>query len=123
MIGRGLDPWPGGSSMPSNAVDISVPRRHRPHQRLTCWMWGISISGAPPRHVGPVPPAEGAAMDLAESAVDRPLPLDEFRRVLEACDRFEAALIAGQGPNVEDFLGDASGEERSVLLAELQALE
>jgi serine/threonine-protein kinase len=51
---------------------------------------------------------------LSESAV---------LRVDRTCLRFEAALKAGNRPRLEDYLGDTSGAERTVLLQELLLLE
>src|SRR4051812_6094634 len=41
----------------------------------------------------------------------------------EVCDRFEAAWKAGQGPRIEDFLGDTPEPGRSALLRELIVVE
>jgi serine/threonine protein kinase len=51
------------------------------------------------------------------------LPLSAERRVDEVCDRFEAALVAGQRPRIEDYLGMVATSERSALLRELLKLE
>jgi len=50
------------------------------------------------------------------------LPLDEFRRILEVCDRFEERLRAGEHPTVEEFLGETTGAERAALAHELASL-
>jgi serine/threonine-protein kinase len=52
--------------------------------------------------------------DLSPAAVHR---LDQL------CDRFEAAWIAGQRPNIETYLEEVPAEERPRLLHELVALE
>jgi serine/threonine-protein kinase len=41
----------------------------------------------------------------------------------QTCDRFEAAWNAGQRPQIEEFLGEATEPERSVLLRKLVALD
>src|SRR5581483_7693880 len=43
--------------------------------------------------------------------------------VEKACNRFEAAWLAGAGPRIEAYLGDTPEPGRSVLLRELLALE
>ncbi|MGP0068029.1 MAG: tetratricopeptide repeat protein [Isosphaeraceae bacterium] len=45
------------------------------------------------------------------------------RRIDAACDRFEAAWRAGQGPRIEDVLAGAEAADRRALLRELLALE
>ena len=57
------------------------------------------------------------------SLVPGPVPMQQALRVDEVCDRFEDALRAAQKPRIEDFLGPASGPERSDLLRELLALD
>jgi WD40 repeat protein/tetratricopeptide (TPR) repeat protein/predicted Ser/Thr protein kinase len=47
------------------------------------------------------------------------LSRSDFERVLEACDRFEAAWKSGQRPAIELFLTESSDRERSGLLLEL----
>lgn len=61
-------------------------------------------------------------MNPADPTARPALPLSKFRRVIEVCDRFEALLRAGETPRLEDFLGEAEGEERTALQAELVAL-
>src|SRR5258708_6057421 len=51
------------------------------------------------------------------------LSLAAVQRIDQICDRFEDACKAGQRPSVEEFLGDISEPERSILLRELMALE
>jgi hypothetical protein len=51
------------------------------------------------------------------------LPLETLLRINAVCNAFELALQLGQQPRVEDYLGDASGPERSALRRELTALE
>ncbi len=50
-------------------------------------------------------------------------PDSPVRRVDAACDRFETAWRAGQGPRIEEFLGAVDEPERPALLRELIALE
>ena len=53
---------------------------------------------------------------------ERPtLPLAD--RVDQACDRFEAARVAGARPRIEDFLSGTASEERESYLRELLILE
>ncbi|MBI2805861.1 MAG: serine/threonine protein kinase [Planctomycetes bacterium] len=52
-----------------------------------------------------------------------PLSLSAERRVDEVCVRFESAWQAGQVVKIEEYLGDASGPERTALLRELVRLE
>jgi serine/threonine protein kinase len=54
---------------------------------------------------------------------DESVPLSLERRVDEACDRFEDAWRAGQGPRIENYLAGAAEPARGVLLRELLALE
>src|SRR4051812_39682682 len=61
-------------------------------------------------------------MTQSDSTADPPLRLDQVRRVVEVCDRFGRALKEGDGPSLEESLGDTSGEEREVLRSELIAL-
>jgi|GEM_PF-2122799 len=61
-------------------------------------------------------------MNSGDPTAPSPLPLSQFRRVLEVCDRFEDRLRAGHQPLIEEFLGEATGEERAMLLRELNAL-
>src|SRR5262245_28560386 len=55
------------------------------------------------------------------------LPVSAARRVDEACHRFEVAwktaLASGAAPNLDEFLADATPEERPVLLRELLRVE
>jgi serine/threonine protein kinase/WD40 repeat protein len=46
-----------------------------------------------------------------------------YRRVDAVCNRFEEAWKRGQRPRLEDYLKDAAGRERSVLLVELLIIE
>jgi WD40 repeat protein/tetratricopeptide (TPR) repeat protein len=48
---------------------------------------------------------------------------DSLDRVDRLCDEFEDAWQAGQRPRIEDYLGDASGEERDELLRWLIPLD
>jgi serine/threonine-protein kinase len=50
-----------------------------------------------------------------------PPPL--INRVDQACDRFEAACLAGAHPRLEDYLPQAAGAERDAFLRELLILE
>jgi formylglycine-generating enzyme required for sulfatase activity len=50
-------------------------------------------------------------------------PAELALQVEEACNGFEAALRAGEGPRIEAYLGDTFEPGRSVLLRELLALE
>ncbi len=58
--------------------------------------------------------------DRDESKVPRP-PLTD--RVDEACDRFEAAWLAGARPRIEGYLPETAGPERESYLRELLTLE
>jgi hypothetical protein len=51
------------------------------------------------------------------------LAAEALQRVDAACDRFEAAWQAGQRPRIEDYLADAGGDIRPVLLRELILLD
>jgi eukaryotic-like serine/threonine-protein kinase len=51
------------------------------------------------------------------------LPPSLEGRVDQICDRFEAAWKAGQRPVIQDYLADVADEDRSVVLAELMALD
>lgn len=61
-------------------------------------------------------------MNPADPTARPALPLSQFRRVVEICDRFEVLLRAGETPRLEDFLGETGSEERAALHAELSAL-
>jgi serine/threonine-protein kinase len=52
-----------------------------------------------------------------------PLRLSLFRRVVAACDRYEASWRAGHEPRIEDHLAGVDGPQREALLRELLALE
>lgn len=56
-----------------------------------------------------------------------PLPDDPLlslaRRIDQLCDEFESAWLSGVAPQVEEFLGRVSENERPALLRELIALE
>jgi serine/threonine protein kinase/pSer/pThr/pTyr-binding forkhead associated (FHA) protein len=54
---------------------------------------------------------------------DESVPLSLERRVDAACDRFEEAWRAGQGPRIENYLAEVPEPARGVLLRELLALE
>ena len=47
---------------------------------------------------------------------DDSLSASARERVDRLCDAFEAAWQHGQRPRIEDYLGDASGEQRDALL-------
>jgi serine/threonine-protein kinase len=51
------------------------------------------------------------------------LPLSAELRIDKACREFEAAWNDGKGPRIEDYFGDAAGEEREELLRDLTRLE
>jgi hypothetical protein len=59
------------------------------------------------------PPASG----------DDSLSASALERVDRLCDAFEAAWQQGQRPRIEDYLGNASGEERDALLRWLIPLD
>jgi hypothetical protein len=65
--------------------------------------------------MSPTPPGENRSRLLQSRQID------------QICDRFEAAWKAarstGQRPRLDDYLGDTSEPERSVLLRELMALD
>jgi serine/threonine protein kinase len=54
---------------------------------------------------------------------DESVPLSLEQRVDEACDRFEEAWRAGQGPRIENHLAGVAEPAHGVLLRELLALE
>jgi superkiller protein 3 len=58
-----------------------------------------------------------------DDSQDEGLPLEVMRRIDRACDDFEAEWRAGRRPRLEEYLGETSGRERSVLLGELLRLE
>src|SRR5262249_49411785 len=69
-------------------------------------------------------PEKGAgAMSHPIAGEDGSLPLSAAGRVDARCDRFEEAWIAGQTPQIEDFLAGAAEPERPALLQELVRLE
>ena len=53
---------------------------------------------------------------------DEPLPISKLRHIDRVCDRFEAALKAGEQVAADDFLGDTKEPERSALKKELEAV-
>jgi serine/threonine-protein kinase len=57
------------------------------------------------------------------TTVDNGLPVADRRRIDEACDRFEAAWIAGGRPDLGSFLADATVPARGRLFRELLELE
>ncbi|WP_406694967.1 protein kinase [Singulisphaera sp. Ch08] len=62
-------------------------------------------------------------MSGADSSETGDFPLLQFRRVIDACDRFEAALLAGQSPRIESYLSEVDGIDSLSLLRELVTLE
>src|SRR3954454_2326973 len=52
-----------------------------------------------------------------------PPEIRAFERVVEACDRFEAAWRAGRRPVIEDYVSNPADPERAELLLELLELE
>ena len=50
-------------------------------------------------------------------------PADHARAIDKVCDEFEAALVAGKRPRIEDYLGKKRGPQRSSLLRELMAVK
>ncbi len=54
---------------------------------------------------------------------DPSLPLSALERIDRVCLDFEAAWKAGTVPQIEPFLGDATGQQRAELLKELLLLE
>ncbi|SIO58324.1 Serine/threonine protein kinase [Singulisphaera sp. GP187] len=62
-------------------------------------------------------------MSGAGSSDTGDFPLSQVRRVIDACDRFEAALIAGQAPRIETYLSEMQGFDSLSLLRELITLE
>jgi WD40 repeat protein/tRNA A-37 threonylcarbamoyl transferase component Bud32 len=67
-------------------------------------------------------PSGGIAMsDAPEDEVS--LSPDARGRIDNACDLFEDAMLAGQGPRIEDFLAGTEGREREALLGRLLELE
>ena len=54
---------------------------------------------------------------------DDSLPLTGELRVDAICQRFEGACRAGQTPSIDDYLGEAKGDERATLLKELIRLD
>ncbi len=61
--------------------------------------------------------SEGWPTDPAE------VTTSEFARLVDVCDRYEAARRAGRSPQIEDLLGAASGAGRVVLFRKLLELE
>ena len=57
------------------------------------------------------------------AAGDDSLSASALERVDRLCDAFEAAGRQGPRPRIEDYLGDASGEERDALLRWLIPLD
>jgi serine/threonine-protein kinase len=62
-------------------------------------------------------------MNDVSSKVGDSLPVAAALRIDDACQKFEAAWKAGQRPRIEQYLCDAVGVEREVLLRELTRLE
>jgi serine/threonine-protein kinase len=51
------------------------------------------------------------------------LPVSALKRLDEACDHFETALLANERPRLEEFMCEAAPAEHAALLAELLKLE
>src|SRR5262249_20285627 len=51
------------------------------------------------------------------------LPANALKRIDEVCTRFEAAWQEEPPPRIEDFLGEAAGQEREALLRALLRAE
>ena len=62
-------------------------------------------------------------MSAWPAAGDDSLSVSTLGRVDQRCDAFEDAWESGQRPRIEDYLGDASGEEREALLRWLIPLD
>src|SRR5260370_41562044 len=62
-------------------------------------------------------------METGMAKSEGALPAEARLRVDAACDRFEAACRAGQQPRIEDYLGDAGDDVRSVLQHQLILLD
>jgi hypothetical protein len=60
---------------------------------------------------------------VSDTYLPRTLSAAEVRVVDEACDRFEAAWLAGQQPDLAEHLGAAAGAVRSALLRQLLLLD
>ena len=66
---------------------------------------------------------EGDGMTQADRDETKGPPPPLTDRVDEACDRYEAAWVAGTHPRIEDYLPDTAGPERESYLRELLILE
>jgi serine/threonine protein kinase len=53
----------------------------------------------------------------------RKMPASQLRRVIQACERYEADWRAGREPRIEDYVAEVPELERAALRAELMALE
>ena len=62
-------------------------------------------------------------MSEASSSATDSFSVEVLRRVDEVCRRFEEAWKRDQPPRLEDFLVEAKGSERTLLLGELLRLE
>ena len=62
-------------------------------------------------------------MNPSATTDDGDLPVDDWRRIDSACDRFEAAWRAGGRPDPAPFLAEVAGPARVRLLRELLAIE
>jgi len=62
-------------------------------------------------------------MTASPNDEDKLSPAAAMRQIEAACERFELAWKAGEGPHLEDFLGEAPAESRAELFAELFAIE
>ena len=72
---------------------------------------------------GGQPPVEGRSPLPNESDPSESRSPSLVRRVDAVCDRFERAWLAGQRPQIEEFLAAVPEPERPVLFAELLGLE
>jgi tetratricopeptide (TPR) repeat protein len=62
-------------------------------------------------------------MTFKSASSEKDLPLSDWKRIDSLCDRFEAAVRAGERPEMAAFLDEVDGRARSLLFRELLTLE
>jgi len=55
-------------------------------------------------------------MDQGNQKLRLPSPADRLEQIIAVCDRFEAVWLAGQQPNIEDYLSGDQSSRRAVLV-------
>jgi tRNA A-37 threonylcarbamoyl transferase component Bud32 len=55
-------------------------------------------------------------MDQGNQKLRLPSPADRLEQIIAVCDRFEAAWLTGQQPNIEDYLSGDQSSRRAVLV-------